>query len=345
MIRLRFQQPLNFSARPDRRFNSHYQRELRRAIEDDDYRPRKLDDELAMHFQLDLLEAKSLSVDRELFVRACRQTRQRLLAPDVLEPTPAVSAGWSQSEAARLWEDWWPGGIRRRDVASYESAKAVLVATSALGTTYVHDGWDGLRTTAELLEPFSGLAHGTSRASALGNGLLPVQGYTGVTRLLKPLAEEAPVLIQLMCIELARELARLFPHLPVGHWVSIDAQAVPAWAAQRSSKRRGVSDPELERYLRRRCPDAGFRVYGYDRDGVGDPDDPRRRIGTGKAWRGYLQLLVADVATGLPLVGLIGDASSLFEPEGLHVLLSRLYGMWPDVPLEGIVGDKLYDIR
>src|SRR3954454_2078056 len=104
---MRFKEPLAFRPRPDRRFDPHYQRELRRAIDDDGYRPRKLDDELALHFQLDLLEAKGLGVDRQLFISACRETRQQLLAPDVVEPTPAVSAAWSQPECARLWNDWW----------------------------------------------------------------------------------------------------------------------------------------------------------------------------------------------------------------------------------------------
>jgi len=35
-----------------------------------------------------------------------------------------------------------------------------------------------------------------------------------------------------------------------------------------------------------------------------------------KSIRGYLQLTITDIATGIPLVGLISDATTLFEPDG-----------------------------
>ena len=117
----------------------------------------------------------------------------------------------------------------------------------------------------------------------------------------------------------------------------------PSLGRTESSKRNGKVDPEREAFLRRRCPHAGYRAYGHDRDGIGDPDE-RQTITRWKSIRGYLQLTITDIATEIPLVGLISDATTLFEPDGLRPLLQRLYGLWSDIPLEGVVGDKLYDV-
>jgi hypothetical protein len=344
MLKLRLKEPLRFHPRPERKFEPHYRREFAAALADEDYRSRGLDDELRLHLRLDLLKAKGLDVDPELLRNAYESTRQQLLAPVVTERTEAVAAAWSQPEAEALWERWWPARVRERDVPSYEAAKAALATTSALGVTYVKNGRDRLRSTPELIEAFSRLAVTTSRGAAIPP-TLPIREYSSMTRLIKRLSEDGPLAVQQMCVDVVRTLADLFPAHHVGEWVSIDAQLVPAWVVQKSAKRGGVLDEGIEAYYRRRCPEAGYRVYGYDRDGIGDASDPSRRIARPKDCRGYMQLLLTDNATGVPLVGVLGDASRLFEPDGLRPLLLRLYDMWPDLPLRGVVGDKLYDVR
>lgn len=42
-------------------------------------------------------------------------------------------------------------------------------------------------------------------------------------------------------------------------------------------------------------------------------------------------------------MGILVDASKLWEPDGLETLLPLLFELWPDVPIETIVGDKIYD--
>jgi hypothetical protein len=96
--------------------------------------------------------------------------------------------------------------------------------------------------------------------------------------------------------------------------------------------------------LTRRCAEAGYRVYGYDADGIGDPEK-RATVRDRKKVRGYLQVLDTETATGLALVGSLTNAQTTYEPDALHPLLLRLYGFWPEIPLRGVVGDKLYDTK
>ena len=57
---------------------------------------------------------------------------------------------------------------------------------------------------------------------------------------------------------------------------------------------------------------------------------------------GYKVLLVADMATTLPLVWSLMPASADERAETLR-LLRRLFEMWPECPMEVLVGDSLYD--
>jgi hypothetical protein len=342
MIELRLQKPVRFGHRPDLPFDPVFQRELARGKEDPDYKPIGLDEEARLHYRFKLLEHRKVAPKRDLFIAEYIQTRQQLLAPRLTDPIADRCAGWSQPEAQAFWETWaLPEDARPRDVPSYEAAKGMLLAT-ALGGTHLKAGRSTLSNTPLMLETVTRLAKGTTRGATITDELLPINDYSAMTRLAPVVAEGAPALLQQLCVNVAQTLAEMFPTLPIGHYVSIDAQKVAAWAAQKSGKRNGVEDPELEAFRRRRCPHAGFRSYGYDRDGGGDPNE-RKTITNYNNWRGYLQLPVCDLTTGLPLVGVIADASKLREPHALNALLTRLHAMWPAVPLEAVVGDKLYD--
>jgi hypothetical protein len=229
---MRFKEPLSFRPRPDRRFDPVYQRVLKETIAaDEDDRPlrrargARLDEELRLHLWLDLLKHKGQVVDRELFASIYEGTRQQLLAPEVTERMDVVCAAWSQPEGRALWEQWAPPA-EARNVAGYESAKAVLTVTAGMAETWLKHGRETLRGSTLARDTFSELSRKTSRGAQLpATGHLAVREYSAVTRAIKGVVdEETPLLLQEMCVGIVRELARLFPELPIGHRVSIDAQ-------------------------------------------------------------------------------------------------------------------------
>jgi hypothetical protein len=353
MIRLRLVPELVFGKRPDRKFDPLYQRRLREAIQAlEEDRPLRrvpgprLDDELRLHLHLDVLEHQGLIVDRGLFGAIYEKTRQQLLSPKVTERMEATCAAWSQPEALAAWDRWnIPLNARASDRTSHEAARAILAVTGSMGGVWVNRGRDLFRSSDLAQETFSQVARSTSRGAALPAGRLPVREYTSVTRAIKRIVdEETPLILQQLCVDVVRTLAAMFPELRIGEWVSIDAQMVAAWTRQESGKIDGKLDPAREEWLTRRCADAGYRAYGYDRDGIGDLEE-RLTIRDGKFVRGYLQVLITDITTGLPLVGILSNAQTTFEPDTLRGLLLQLCGMWPDIPLRGVIGDKLYDIR
>jgi hypothetical protein len=351
MISLRLQRPLIFGPRPDRKYDPHYQRALAEATEaaKNDrpirrVRASELSEELKLHLRLDVLEAQGLVVDRKLFGTIYARTRQQLLAPEVTNRLEAVCAAWSQPEAQALWERWAPPiDSRASDTGAYEAAKAVLTMTAAMGDIFVKHGRQRLLDSPRALKTFHRLARGGSRGDAVPDDALPVPSYTAVTKLVKRLVDEqTPELVQQACVEIVRTLGELFPEAEVGRWVSVDAQMVAAWVEQKSGKTNGEPDPEREAWLTRRCAEAGYRVYGYDLDGIGDPEE-RATVRDRKKVRGYLQVLDIETSTGLALVGSLTNAQTTYEPAALHPLLLRLYGLWPGIPLRGVIGDKLYD--
>jgi hypothetical protein len=126
--------------------------------------------------------------------------------------------------------------------------------------------------------------------------------------------------------------------------MAVDGTDVPAWCPQKSAKRNGISVPDLERRYRKRTPDADFRFIGYDRDGQFDKEgEPGRKPRSeGKSWRGYTFVLGCDVVSGLPLVGSLHGAAQ-HEPHSARTLMQRLYNFWPEIPLQAVVADKLWD--
>ena len=353
MMTLRLQRPLVFGPRPDRKYDPDYQRALAEAIEAAksdkpirQVRASKLDEELKLHLRLDVLEDQGLVVDRKLFGAVYARTRQQLLAPDMTNRLEAVCAAWSQPEAQALWERWAPpANSDACDTGTYETAKTVLTLTAAMADIYLKRGRQRLLDSPRAMKTFHALARGTSRGDAVPDDVLPVRCYEEVTKLIKRVVdEETPELVQEMCVEIVRTLSELFPEAQIGHWVSTDAQMVAAWVEQKSGKTNGKPDPEREAWLTRRCPEAEYRVYGYDADGIGDPEE-RATVRDRKKVRGYLQVLDVETSTGLALVGSLTGARRTYEPATLRPLLLRLYGLWPDIPLRGVVGDKLYDTK
>lgn len=122
-------------------------------------------------------------------------------------------------------------------------------------------------------------------------------------------------------IELLKALSTKVPN--VGRWLAIDGSNVPAWCLQRHAKK----DSPLDAALRRNTPDAGFRFM--------DKNPP-------VLWRGYWLVTIVDIATGLPVVWTLMDAS-VQETDATEPLLKALMTQWPKLQPKALVADKGWD--
>jgi hypothetical protein len=131
----------------------------------------------------------------------------------------------------------------------------------------------------------------------------------------------------------------------------VDGSLVPAWAQQRPAYANGKWDPKLEAHLRRRAPEAGYVAYSrFEEDGLDEKAhadqraDRSRKRSYHASVRGYRLTTLVDVATGLPLVFDLRDATKAHEPRVLRdILLPTLFGISPDLSVDTIVGDAAYD--
>jgi hypothetical protein len=270
-------------------------------------------------------------------------------APRSDTPTLDFLRAWSGEEASKLWVTWQHPSMRRQHAAAYEGTKACVLATAGLrrGPHFLH-GWDAVFSGGPIASHFQALSAETR---------FTVRSYSAATRHLPKLAETFPQLASETCVNIVRSAAARSAGSHIGRYVVVDATHVPAWCQQRAARRRnGEKDPVLERHLSRRTPDAHFRAYIRTRDGLIDADTGRRAdqpSGTrprrvtrvrqlAKAWRGYLFIVLSDLATGCPLVARLYPAS-YHEPHALYELLLELFSLWPDIPLDTVVADKLWD--
>jgi len=67
-----------------------------------------------------------------------------------------------------------------------------------------------------------------------------------------------------------------------------------------------------------------------------------KAAGLGKVYRGTKEMVLVCVLTGLPLVWGMYDGN-VSERAATIELLNRLYELWPDCPLEYLIGDALYE--
>lgn len=280
-----------------------------------------------------------------IFTKLWNEHRPKLLAPVGTDKTGDFVEAWSQPEAVELFDDWWDREIRPRDNQSYEAAKAMLLIAGGMRKN-LRDAHDDLKEKQRLLGHFNGLTKGTRRSKR--HPRVPpmiVQDYSAMTRLLPKLGRAFPDKAMEANMKIIRQLAEMFPHLGIGKDIAIDGMLVPYWCPQGSAKEHGVLNEAKEARYNRGYERIGFKAIGYDADGqFNDSDDDKKRKKKVKSCRGGLFVLLVEVVTGLPLVGVLLPADS-HETHALYELLPKLYGFWPEIPLETIVGDKLYDAR
>jgi hypothetical protein len=259
-------------------------------------------------------------------------------APRVDLPTDDIVAAWSQPEAKQLWSRWWLANTRRQDAPSNQGAKAVAVHTAAMRRgPHVISGWDAARNGGPLLELLTRYSHEEARG---GDPALVVKTYSPVTRLIGPLLRGLSEMAMETCVGIVKTLAEMYPELPIGRWVAIDGTAIPAWTPQA----RNLSE-QAEKRVGERAPEADYRAYVKTIDGLVDADRvPKKLRVLVKSWRGFLFIVISEYVTGLPLTGLLCRAAE-YEPRMLDQLLERLFTLWPSIPLEAVVGDKLFDTQ
>lgn len=283
--------------------------------------------------------------DPFLFTKFWNELRPKLLAPAGEDKTPDLIKAWAQPEAEELFEKWWDREIRDRDAQSYEAAKALLLIAGSMSQN-LREAHDDLQEKPRLREHFTRLVKLTARFKRQPQvPPMLVGDYSAMTRLLGRLGRKFPMIAMEQNIKIVRQLAEMFPDYGIGREVAIDGTLIPYWCPQRSAKVNGVLNEALERRFNRGYERIGFKAIGYDEDGQYNDSDPKKkRKKKPKSCRGGLFVMLVDRASGLPLVAVL-VAANTHEAHTLYELLPTLYALWPEIPLESIVADKLYDDR
>jgi hypothetical protein len=298
-------------------------------------RPRDLSEEQLAWVHLEVMKRRpefSL-LDGDLYLKAMAETCPVTAAPQLERQKLAedLELLMTQPEMKDFYETWEGRRGAAGPEPDWNTAKGLMLTMSAAGISpHLDDGYTELTGNAKLWDLVQRLAGKRIRPASYQHACkqLPKLAATG-------LAVEAN-------IEMVKALAQLMPGQGIGERLMIDGMPLPAWCEQ---KGKGKTERQ-EEYRRRFCPEAGARAMTYTGNGKRDVKAGDRvekvLFKTGKFWRGYYLVVIADQATGLPLVWIIQDAS-LDEAPAIVPLLSDLYRLWPDCPAKLIAGDSAWD--
>lgn len=285
------------------------------------------------------------------FAKAMEKTTPVLAHPQVTDAIEDLGHIFSQPEMGEFWKVWTTGRPKAGPTPNLEFAKAMLATMAVPGiTSRGDDAHRLLHDTPRLQDVFEMLS------AKAGQAFGPM-GYSGAMRLIHKAAGPCHQLALYTNIEMLKEL-RALGFDQIGKRLLIDGSAVPAWAQQVSAGRlpknptpkQQEAHDRREAELRKRAEEAGFRMLGYTRNGKIVPADEKvgsgLRAGKIKAWRGYYLVVIADQATGLPLVWSLVDARE-DEARQIIPLLSQLFSLWPELHddriTEMIAGDSAWD--
>jgi hypothetical protein len=279
-------------------------------------------------------------LDRDQYIKQFNLTSPVVVAPKVLDRTRSFALTWTQPLLESFYTEWWDDDIRPRDAAGFEGSKAVMtVAAGMRASSHILNACDDLAHKPALWSLFSQLGAERHHGFALRHN-------SNLTRHLPRLAavvnERAPRYLA----RIVQELAELFPEAPIGRFLSADANRAAAWTQQRSGKRHGKLDPELEQWLRRRVPQAAYRYYGpgNHRSEEADEETMRTVRPGGRGTRGYLIHGVTEIATQIPLALRLVPADS-YEPDAADDLMRTVFESWSDIPATYLVADKKWHDR
>ena len=276
---------------------------------------------------------------RRAMERSMNDTRPSIVAPRSDTPTDDVSAAWRQPEGRDLWERLISEHpVRRSSIPGLHAALGVLLVAGGMrASPHILPAHDLLLNSQAIFGLVSDLA--SSCKGVFGQEPARIS-YAQTTRHLPRIAGPVAPHVQITLAEIAASYLRW--GIPVGRHIAVDGSLMPAWVPQRSAKINGKLDVALENRLRRRVPEAGFKVYGRVEDSGGVSETRTR--GITRAVRGYSVACLVDIATGMPLTFDLRDASDAHEPRVLRdTLLPRLFDLSPDLQVDAVVGDGGYD--
>lgn len=306
-----------------------------RLLGDPEARPTDLDEDQLAFVQLEILKRREdLSAQAgDLYVKAMHDTCPILAAPELeRDKLPEdLRLIWAQPEMQELWKGWDGPPANSGPAPDYMTAKALMAGMGMTGISAHAD---------DIYSEVTGNQKVWSIFEDLDGGQADPLSYQAALRQFPKLAIGGRVFKA--NIEMVKEIARLNPGGGVGERLMIDGMGFAAWCKQAPK-----GTPKQEAYRRRHCPEAGFRAYIHthrNKEKVGP--NSKQTVGTfiraGKAWRGYYLVVIADQATGLPLVWMVIDAS-WDEAACIVPLLRDLYEYWPDCPAKVIIGDSAWD--
>lgn len=287
-------------------------------------------------------------LDPKLYVKAVNELRTRVHAPVINRPTADFITAWEQPEAVRLFARWNAEG---KDCAAFQGSKAFMAWwAGGRHTPHMKYAHDSLIHNPALLEHFGRLARTTPYGRLLppSETAMIVREYSICTRHKERLAEALIPIAQETLIEIARAADELCKDEELFDWAGADGDLIPAWARQKSAKRKGVLIPEIEARYRRRAKDAGARAYTYTSDGQEKQSqaiEGERAMKLSKFVRGYNDVMMCSLKAPFCLGLTLGDASKVYEPREMDRILPPIYKYWPDFPLQALVADKLWDVK
>jgi hypothetical protein len=281
-----------------------------------------------VYVQYLVARSANAELDRDEYIKQFNLTSPVVVAPRVLDRSGSFALTWTQSLLQSFYAEWWDDEIRPRDAAGFEGSKAVMtVAAGIRASSHIVAARDDLAYKPILSSLFSQLASKAGREFAL-------RDYSNCTRHMQRLAGIVNTRAPTYLAKSVQEMEVLFPEAPIGRLLSVDSNLAAAWTQQRSGKRDGEPDPDLEQWLRRRVPDAAYRHYG------GNGSNEAR----GRGARGYLVPIVSEIATQIPLALRVVSADS-HEPDSADELMRTVFESWPDIPAEYLVADSKWHDR
>jgi hypothetical protein len=314
---------------------------IKRLTGDPEALPGDLNEQQLQYVYAEVLKRRP-DFEPTLFAEAMQKTVPILAAPKITNVVADTETVFSQPEMLEFWRSWQGPQHEKGSDINYSGAKALAFTIGFKGTSaHFEEAHENLEANAKLQAVFDRVEAAISISGVLGSFRLPP--YSSAMRHVNSAGPACWLEAMKANIEMVKEIRKLNPGKGVGERLLIDGCPIAAWVQQKS----GRKDPEREAALRKRAPEAGFRMYTFSKSAKGDIDPtqalkPALEGGLSKAWRGYLLVVIADQATGLPLVWTVIDAAT-DEAAAIVGLLSDLYRLWPDCPAICIAGDSAYD--
>jgi hypothetical protein len=323
----------------------------KRLAGDPEALPRDLDEDRLRYVYRTVLAQRGPEFDLSAFERAMESTAPVVAAPEIDDVVGDLGLILAQPEMEQFWSDWDGERGRRGPGANYPAVKALMATIAMTGiSAHVDDCCGELDRSRALRALFTRTEHaGRQLRGERGTFRLKLLSYTRALELMPRLAPGCIEKGMAANIAMVRTLREMLPDAGIGERLMIDGTDAPAWVKQVAARRNGDGeiDSQHEALIRCHTPEAGFRAYVRKQNGkrpIG-PDDrlgPAMRVSSSKAWRGYYLVVIADQATGLPLVWDMVDAAE-DEAPAIVGLLSTLYRLWPDCPATMIAGDSAWD--